>query len=127
MNSDLGTTPDYYSVLPASVLSTGVSIGGSSGFTATSAGTVIGIASNMINGFPTHNNFTSVASALTVFEDLSGVAISIGISDATITGGGIGSGGPATPVPTLSTWALLLLVLLVGGIAYAGLGRRFSR
>lgn len=128
MNSSIGET-DYYAVLPPSVLSTGTSISGSTGFTATAPGVVIGITSTMINGFPTHNNFTTVASALTVFEEKTGVPISVGVSDATLSGGGINTDDtPAIPVPTLSFWGLLLLLISIVGVTYKMQGsRRFTK
>ena len=130
MNSNWGAT-DYYDVLPASVLSSGVGISGSSGFEATAEGTAIGILSSHINGFATHNNFTTVASELTVFElrTSTGNAISIGVSDARITDGGINTDNAATlPVPTLTFWGLLLLLMTIAGVAYKTLGsKRGSR
>ncbi|NOR18749.1 MAG: hypothetical protein GQ538_01505, partial [Xanthomonadales bacterium] len=125
MNSSLSRS-GYYDVLPPSVLSSGAGISGSTGFEATAAGLLIGIETNMINNFATHNNFTDVASALTVFEVRSDIAISIGVSDARITGTGIGDDAPAIPVPTLTFWGLLLLLISIIGVSYRGL-RRISK
>ncbi len=83
----------FYNFLPPGVAATGPSISSSSGFTATAAGLAIGIQSNMINGFPTHNRFDTFDSDFTVFEMLDAQVISIGISNAIISGGGLGSGG----------------------------------
>ncbi len=47
-----------------------------------------------MNGYPTHNRFLpGFSPAFTVFEERSGQVISLGVRDATITDGGIGSGG----------------------------------
>lgn len=113
-----GTLTSYYGFLPASALASGTSIGGSSGFECTAAGVAMGIdcaASNsMINGFPTHNRFSSFASAFTVFETRSvtggtAEAISIGIRDGKIDDGGITGGGT---VPEPGTLALLGIAAL---------------
>lgn len=80
----------------------------------------------MINGHATHNSFTSVASALTVFEERDGVPISIGVSDATISDTGINDDGVTVPVPTMTIWGLLLLLISIIGVSYIGL-RRISR
>lgn len=114
--------PTFYNFLPPTAVATGASISGSSGFVATAAGLGIGITSNMINGFPTHNRFTSFDPDFTVFEtrSLSGVEeiISLGIRDAVIDDGGIGGGGGdgGTDVPEPGTLALLL------GLGAVGLG-----
>lgn len=106
-----GTNGDYYNFLPPSATSSGASISGSTGFTATAAGIGIGIANNMINGFPTHNRFFNFDPDFTVFETRGSEVISIGIRDAIISGGGIGTGSGTTPTPS----AVLLLGLgLVG-------------
>jgi hypothetical protein len=130
MSSNIGA-PIYYDVLPESVLSSGDGISGSDGFEATAEGTAIGILSSHINGFATHNNFTTVASELTVFEirTSTGNAISIGVSDAKITDGEINTDDAATlPVPTLTFWGLLLLLMTIAGVAYKTLGsKRGSR
>lgn len=103
----------YYDFLPAGVAATGPSISGSSGFTPTAEGTAIGITSPMVNGFPTHNRFTSFASAFTVLETRLGEDITIGLKGGKITtgpGGGITTG--PTGVPEASSIALLGLGLL---------------
>lgn len=100
----------YYDFLPAGAVATGASISGSTGFSATAAGSAIGIASNMINGFPTHNRFTSQAPAFTVFETrvVTGgtEVISIGLQGGAIDGGGITV--PGAGVPDSGSTALLL-------------------
>ena len=97
---------NYYTVLPSSVAANGSNLSGSTGFVATADGVAIGITdvsgSSMINGFATHNSFTGVSSALTVFETKSGVAVSIGIRDANI-----GSGGISTNTAPVATAASL--------------------
>lgn len=95
---------NYYTILPPSVASTGNSISASSGFTATSAGAAIGITSNMINGFATHNNFTTVASAMTVYEVYGTTPISIGVRNASISGGAVVSN--SAPVAADGTLAV---------------------
>jgi hypothetical protein len=74
----------FYNFLPPSAVASGMSISGSSGFTATAAGLSIGIATNMINGFPTHNRFSSYAPVFTVYETRGDEIISIGARDARI-------------------------------------------
>jgi len=105
----------FYNFLPPSAVASGTSIGGSTGFTATAAGLGIGIANNNINGFPTHNKFSSFDPAFTVFETRGTETISIGIRDASIGGGGIITGGGST-VPEPGTIALL-------GLGALGLAR----
>jgi hypothetical protein len=94
------TNATYFDFLPSGVAASGPSISGSSGFVATTAGLGIGIASNMINGFQTHNAFTSFSSAFTVFETRSGQDISIGLQGGSITDGG---GIVTTAVPEPAT------------------------
>lgn len=99
----------YYNFLPLGAVASGAPISGSSGFDATNAGDAIGITSAMINGFATHNRFTSFAPAFTVFEtrpagtscnappfDPSCEIISIGVRDAAIDDGGIVVPPPGT-------------------------------
>jgi hypothetical protein len=117
MNSSAGAT-DYYTVLPASLLSTGDSISGSTGFTATADGVAIGILNNMINGFATHNNFTTVASGLTVYEVRDAETISIGAQDSTIGGLGGAVERVPVPVPAISAWGLLLLIISISGLTF---------
>lgn len=115
------TNANYYNFLPAGATTTGPPISGSSGFDATNAGDAIGILPAMINGFPTHNRFAAFDPDFVVFETrpAAGAAcntppfpttgcefISIGIRDATITDGGIGTDG-GTTVPEPGVLALL--------------------
>ncbi|NQW18875.1 MAG: hypothetical protein HQ478_15495, partial [Chloroflexi bacterium] len=86
------TTSTFYNFLPPGVAASGPSISGWSGFTATPEGVAIGIVSNMMNGFATHNKFAAQDPAFTVFEVRSGEVISIGVRDATISGGVISTG-----------------------------------
>lgn len=113
MNTNNGDS-DYYTVLPASVLSTGSAISTNTGFSPTAAGVAIGLVDNMVNGHQSHNVFTTAAPQLIVFELFQATEImSIGIRDATIS-----ELSDTIALPALSTWALLLLVLLVTGLAY---------
>jgi PEP-CTERM motif len=114
----------FYDFLPPGAVASGLPISGSSGFTATAAGTAIGITSTMINGFPTHNRFTGFDPDFTVFETRGTEFISIGIRDATITDGGIGTCGtpgqpdcPPVGVPEPGVLPLLGLGLLGMGWA----------
>lgn len=99
----------YYGFLPPSAVATGASISGSSGFTATAAGLGIGIASNMINGFPTHNRFTTYDPAFTVMEVRGDEVISLGLRGGRIDdGGGIVIDPPVGAIPEPETYALML-------------------
>ncbi len=84
----------YYQFLPPTAVATGTSISGSTGFVCTSAGVSIGIncaasGTSNINGFPTHNRFSSFDPAFTVFETRPGAGgttevVSIGLRDGAI-------------------------------------------
>jgi hypothetical protein len=112
----------YYNFLPPGAVASGLPISGSAGFTATAAGTSIGILSSNINGFPTHNRFTAFDPDFTVFETRGSEVISIGIRDATITDGGIGvcggAGQPECAVPEPETLPLIAvgMMAMVGGL-----------
>lgn len=111
----------YYGFLPPAAVATGTSISGSNGFTATAAGTSIGIVSNMINGFPTHNRFTTYDPAFTVMEvRITGSTtevISLALRDGTIGDGGVIT-VPTTPaVPEPETYALMAFGLAAVGLA----------
>ena len=65
----------FFNFLPPGAASSGLPIGGSSGFDCTAAGAAIGITGgascpgpSMINGFPTHNRFTTFDSDFQVLE-----------------------------------------------------------
>jgi len=115
------SNPDYYNFLPSGVAATGTSIGGSSGFSATTAGLSIGITDNMINGFPTHNRFPTFDDSFTVFETRGSEYISIGLLDGTITDGGIII--PDEPVRIPEPASLALFALGIIGLA----SRRLSK
>lgn len=115
----------YYNFLPPGAVASGAPISGSSGFDATNAGDTLGITSTMINGFPTHNRFTSFAPAFTIFETrpAAGVScdappfaagceiISLGLIDGTIADGIIVV-GPGRGVPEPATLGLFGLGML---------------
>ena len=104
----------YYGFLPPAAVATGASISGSTGFTASAAGVAIGILPNMINGFPTHNRFTSYDPAFTVMETRGTEIISLGLRGGTIDEGG---GIIITPsVPEPETYAMMLLGLGAMGV-----------
>ena len=115
--------PNYYNFLPPGAVATGASISGSFGFVATADGIGIGILNNMINGFPTHNRFTSFSPGFTVFETrpVTGAPdeiISIGLRGGTIIDDIIVV--PSVPEP--ATLALVAVALIGFGFA----GRRRS-
>jgi hypothetical protein len=109
-----GTDAAYYGFLPPSAVATGASISGSSGFTATAAGLAIGIQSNNINGFATHNRFTAFDPAFTVMEVRGSEVISLALKDGTIGGGGVIT-VPSIPEP--ETYALMAFGLAAVGFA----------
>ena len=114
----------FYDFLPEGVATSGLPIGGSSGFSCTAAGNAIGITgsgctnpgSNMINGFPTHSRFVDFDPAFTVFETRGEEVISIGLRDGVIGDDGIiidtDGGDDAVSVSEPGTLALLGLGLL---------------
>ena len=122
----------FYNFLPPGAVASGLPIGGSSGFVATAAGVGIGIVPSMINGFPTHNRFTGFDPDFTVFETRPTTAggdeiISIGIRDARITDGGIGTcGAPGQPECRASEPDSLPLLVL-GALALGWTLRRRVR
>ena len=102
----------FYNFLPPTAVASGTSISGSSGFVATADGVAIGILPNMINGFPTHNRFSSFSAIFTVFETrpiTGGPAevISIGARDARIVDSIIVDTAGDGTVPEPLTMALL--------------------
>lgn len=118
----------FYNFLPPGVATSGLPIGGSSGFSCTAAGNAIGIVdrvgggcdaegSSMINGFPTHNRFVDFDEDFTIFEVRGEEVISIGLLDGVIGTDDISTGPPKPPgeVAAPGTFALL-------GIALLGLG-----
>ena len=113
----LGT---FYDFLPAGATTSAASISTSTGFSATVAGLGIGIsdaAPSMINGFPTHNNFSAFDTAFTVYETHSTEGnITIGIQSATISTGGI------DPIPEPGT-----MLLFGSGLVGLAAWRRFKK
>ncbi len=102
----------YYNFLPPGAIASGSPISGSTGFTPTDAGTGIGITSEMVNGHQTHNRFTSYDPDFQVFETRDDGVISIGIRDASISGGGIvTTPSPPTEIPFEFSPSLGLLML----------------
>lgn len=115
----------FYNFLPPGAVASGLPIGGSSGFDCTTAGAAIGLTGgascpgvSQINGFPTHNRFTGFDSDFTVFEIRGEEVISIGIRDAIIDDGGIGTPGDPPGDGTVPAPATALLT----GMGLAGLG-----
>lgn len=125
-----GTSSSYYGFLPPSAAASGPAISGASGFTATAEGVAIGIQPDMINGFQTHNRFTSFAAGFTVFETRGSEIISIGLRDARIEDGGITIPGGGvtppvvTPPPTGSVPTAPVSALFAIGAAAAALSSR---
>lgn len=120
----------FYNFLPPGALATATTIFGSTGFTETAEGAAIGITSNQINGFETHNRFTSFDSAFTVFETRGSEIVSIGFQDLLISGGGGsgggGSGGGPIFVPPPSAVPIPAAVWLFGSglLGLIGVSRR---
>ncbi|MCA9204730.1 MAG: cadherin-like domain-containing protein, partial [Planctomycetales bacterium] len=79
----------YYAFLPSVIGADGPGINFSTGFSATPAGVAIGITSNMINGFPTHNRFINPDPAFTILETHSVGIVSIGAQNVVLSDGGI--------------------------------------
>jgi VPDSG-CTERM motif len=119
-----GSNASYYGFLPASSTATGASISSSTGFLATAAGGTgpggIGLSdgsSSMINGFPTHNQFTSFAGVFTVDETLTvtggpSQVISLSVRDAVVTTTGISTGSVPDGGSTIAMLGLALLGLV---------------
>jgi len=113
----------YYNFLPPGVVASGTSIGDSSGFVATTDGLGLGILPTNINGFQTHNNFSTYSPSFTVFETrpTSGnEAISIGLRSGTID---TGTGTISVPDSTM-TALLLGLALPVMAFVRRSIGRK---
>jgi hypothetical protein len=104
--------------LPPGVAATGTGISGSSGFAPTAEGTAIGITNSMVNGFPTHNIFTSFDSDFDVLEVRSSdqTALTIGIQDAQIVDGGI--------VAVSEPSAIMIVGIGIAGLGFARRRRR---
>jgi ELWxxDGT repeat protein len=81
---------NYYGFLPSVIGADGPGINQSAGFSATAAGVAIGILSNMVNGFPTHNTYQSPSSVFTIFETHAQGTVSIGAQNVVISDGGLG-------------------------------------
>ncbi len=85
-NSGAGDTT-FYNFLPPAVATAGHSIGGSSGFSCTTAGlAVFGAAGcaasgSMINGYPTHNRFSGFDSSFDILETRPGSGSTTGTDD----------------------------------------------
>ncbi len=118
------TNPTYYGFLPASAVATGAPISGSGGFVATVDGVGIGITNTMINGFPTHNRFTSQASGFTVYETRPATGAPDEVISIGLKGGRIVDDGVVTGVPD-SGMTVALLGMALPGLAF--LRRKLSR
>lgn len=117
-NSGAARRDTYYASVP--IAAPAVSVSGP--FTVTAAGLALGMTDAEANCCATHNSFTlpAAGSPLVVAEtDGAGFAETMFVSGGTIIGGEFG-GSSAIPVPTLSEWALLLLVtlMLLVGVAF---------
>jgi hypothetical protein len=127
----------YDAFLPPALISTTAPQSASDGFYATTAGTGIGITNIQVNGDPTHNSFTNIPSAFTVFEKLSlsgnpavqsinDPIISIGLKDGTITNGGGTGGGVIITPPTAAPEPFTIVGTLLGGAAAFRMKKRLK-
>ncbi len=113
------TLATYYDFLPPAVATSGPPISGSSGFSATADGLAIGLVDSMLNGRATHNRFTAFDADFKIFEIRgSDEFVTIGIRDAIISDGGIGTGDGGTDGGTVPIPGTLFLI----GVGLLGLG-----
>lgn len=102
----------FYDFLPPGVTTTGPPIAGASGLFPTAAGAALGFTDPMVNGFATHNRFFAFDPDFTVFEiRAADEFITIGIQDAFIDDGGIGSGEEIPEPASLAIFGFGLLGL----------------